>query len=129
MEQKSRGQAKSCLWFRMHAGRITASRFKYACKTNKSSPSLSLIISVCHPESMRFRNAATSLGCDHESHARSKYAAFSSSVHRNLDVTSECGLFISSKYPFMAASPDGLISCSCCGEGIYEIKVKFWNGF
>ena len=123
-EQKTRGQAKSRLWFRMRAGRITASRFKSACKTNPSSPSLSLIMSVCHPESTRFRTAATAWGCDHESHARSKYAAFSSSAHQNLDVTGECGLFISSEYPFMAASPDGLISCSCCGDGICEIKVS-----
>ena len=53
VEQKTRRQAKSHLWFRMCAGRITA------CKTNLSSPSLSLIMSVCHPESMRFCNAAT----------------------------------------------------------------------
>ena len=82
-------------------------------------------MSVCPPESTWFCTAATAWGCDHESHARLKYAAFFSSAHQNLDVIGECGLFISSEYPFMAASPDGIISCSCCGGGICEIKVNF----
>lgn len=43
-------QAKSSLWFRMRAGRITASNFKSVSHTDESSPSLSLIMSICHPE-------------------------------------------------------------------------------
>lgn len=65
---------------------------------------------MCHLESARFYNAATSWGCDHELYDGSKYACFSSRTHQeNLDVTSEC---VSSEYPFIAASADGLISWS-----------------
>ena len=32
---------------------------------------------------------------------------------------------ISSDYPFLGASPDGLVSCDCCGEGLVEIKCPF----
>ena len=31
--------------------------------------------------------------------------------------------FISMEYPYIGASPDGLISCKCCGEGVCKIKV------
>ena len=58
VEVKTRGQAKSRNWFRMHAGRITASRFKTACHTDPLYPSLSLIMSICHPEARQFKTAA-----------------------------------------------------------------------
>lgn len=35
------------------------------------------------------------------------------------------GLHIDELHPFMGASPDGLISCKCCGEGLLEIKCSY----
>ena len=37
----------------------------------------------------------------------------------------EPGLFISQTYPNLGASPDGVISCNCCGERILEIKCPW----
>ena len=37
----------------------------------------------------------------------------------------EPGLFISQAYPNLGASPDGVISCNCCGERILEIKCPW----
>lgn len=122
VESKTRGQAQSRLWFRMRTGRITASRFKSACHTDPSCPSLSLIMSICHPETTTFKSAATSWGCAHEKEARLKYEQITSLSHTNFEVL-ECGLFINCEFPFVGASPDGLVSCSCCGDGICEIKV------
>ena len=51
---------------------------------------------------------------------------------RNLDMSAkkheyfeveESGLFINTQHPFIGASPDGLLTCDCCGDGICEIKV------
>ena len=122
VESKTRDQASSRLWFRMRAGRITASRFKSACCTDVASPSLSLIMAICHPETTKFRNIATTGGCEHEKNARIQYQEITVSRHENCDVT-KCGFFINPEYPFVGASPDGLVTCSCCSEGIYEIKV------
>ena len=122
VEMETRAQANSRLWFRMRTGRITASRFKSACRTNPALPSLSLIISICHPEMTRFKSSATSWGCEHEKVAISKYLNVNLRMHQTFKVT-ECGLFISTSYPFMGASPDGLVQCICCGEGICEVKV------
>ena len=35
------------------------------------------------------------------------------------------GLIISTGCPFIGASSDGLVLCSCCGEGCVEIKCPF----
>ena len=32
---------------------------------------------------------------------------------------------INPQYPHLGASPDGFIKCSCCGEGVIEIKCPF----
>ncbi len=122
VEEKTRGQANSRLWFRMRTGRITASRFKSCCTTNPASPALSTIMAICHPELSKFKSAATHWGCEHELVARTKYESVTSSVHKDFEV-SDCGLFISSDHPFLGASPDGLVNCSCCGAGVCEIKV------
>ena len=35
------------------------------------------------------------------------------------------GFKISTLHPFIGASPDGYVSCSCCGTGVIEIKCPF----
>lgn len=37
-------------------------------------------------------------------------------------VNDECGIFLYFVHTYIAASPDFLISCSCCGDGCVEIK-------
>ncbi|KAI4455373.1 atp-dependent dna helicase [Holotrichia oblita] len=49
IEQSTRNQSQNPNWFKQRAGRITASKFKAVSKTNKNSPSLSLIKSICYP--------------------------------------------------------------------------------
>ena len=34
----------------------------------------------------------------------------------------ENGIFIDLCHPYTGASPDGIISCSCCGKGVLEVK-------
>ena len=65
VESKTRDQAKSRIWFRMRAGRITASKFncKSACWTDPANPSKSLTMSVCYPEVHQICNEATKWGC------------------------------------------------------------------
>ena len=122
LEKSTRKQANSRLWFQMRAGRVTASRFKAVCHTDPAQPSVSLLLSICYPEMSRFKTAATEYGCKHEAKARQEYGIMSSRAHQNFAV-SQCGFFIHPAYPFVGASPDGLVSCACCPEGVCEIKV------
>ena len=59
VEQETRKQSKSKLWYKQRAGRITASKLKDITRTNPENPSKPLIKSICYPESYRFSNAAT----------------------------------------------------------------------
>ena len=38
---------------------------------------------------------------------------------------SKSGLVVSTERPFLGASPDGIIQCSCCGKSVLEIKCPF----
>ena len=52
------------------------------------------------------------------------------SKHRSFRC-SKSGLKLHSEFNFLAASPDGLTSCECCGSGILEIKTLskyFYSG-
>ena len=123
-EMMTRDQSNCRLWFRLRAGRITASRLKSACSTDPASPSLSLIMGICHPELSRFSTAATLYGCKHEKDALDEYKKMA--THTDFQV-SPSGFFISRQHPFLGASPDGMVCCSCCGPGICEVKVYNCN--
>ncbi|XP_060078126.1 uncharacterized protein LOC132557634 [Ylistrum balloti] len=73
VEERTRRQASSKDWFRFRSGRITASRLHAVCHTNPEKPSLSVIKSVCYPESLKFRSKATDWGCQHEKSAIDAY--------------------------------------------------------
>ena len=94
VKMKTRDQSNSRLSFRMRTGRITASKFKSVCHTDPATPSLSLIMSICHPNTEQFRTAATSWGCQHEKDALEQYKK--TSAHYRLHVYPS-GLFISSE--------------------------------
>ena len=125
VEERTRGQANSRLWFRMRTGCITASRFYSACHTDPSCPSHSLIMGICHPEMAQFNTEATKWGCQHEQVAKEAYARYQKGKHKNFNM-SDSGLFISTDHPYLGASPDGLVSCECCGAGGCEIKVLIY---
>ena len=90
IEENTRGQNTSKLWFQQRAGRVTASRLKAAVKTNVAKPSQSLIKSICYPESTQFRSKATAWGCAHEKDARTQYASEMVNEHPDFSL-SECG--------------------------------------
>ena len=111
VEASTKSQSKSPLWFNMRSGRITASRFKAVSCTSTASPSISLIMSICHTEMNKFRTA-----CEHDEEARRKYSQTMSLSHR--DFVDDSGFFVCVEHPFIGASPDGLVSCDCCSDGI-----------
>ncbi|XP_066930891.1 uncharacterized protein [Clytia hemisphaerica] len=122
IEFKTREQAKSNFWFKMRAGIITASNFRKACHTDIQNPSQTLILDICYPSTRRFTSASTEHGNKFEKDARNTLNVYLSSQHQNC-VIKDCGLYRSQDYPFLGASPDGIMECSCCSVG-YVIEVK-----
>jgi len=123
IELATRGQSKNRMWFQYRAGRVTASHMKSVCSTNLDSPSVSLLKLICYPLANRFTSAATEWGLRKEIVALDKYKE-SVSDHHNVSV-SQCGLVIHTEFPYLAASPDALVSCDCCGKGVVEIKCPY----
>ncbi|KAJ8977263.1 hypothetical protein NQ317_003964 [Molorchus minor] len=105
IEVETDKQASSRAWFNYRAGRITASRFKAVCRTN-------------------IKTKATIYGCEHEKEALNNYSDMMKESHNNFGAD-PVGLCISPQYPHFGASPDGLISCDCCGLGCVEIKCPY----
>ena len=60
-------------------------------------------------------------GCKHEADAIKAYEQEMKNSHADFKL-SRCGLVINQEYPWIHATPDFLVSCTCCGLGCGEIK-------
>lgn len=67
---------------------------------------------------------ATNWGCNHEATAQRAYIAQHTKNHVNI-IASEAGLVIHPDFSHFGASPDGLVTCDCCGQRVIEIKCPF----
>ena len=81
-------------------------------------------MNICYPESYKYETPAMAWGCTHEEEAYNYYKSIMVQHHSDLQL-SNSGLIISTEFPFIGASPDVLVSCSCCGKGSVEIKCPF----
>ena len=34
----------------------------------------------------------------------------------------KAGLFVDTSQPYIGATPDGTVTCTCCGKGLLEVK-------
>lgn len=124
IEQATKKQVKSKIWMQQRSGRITASKFYAVCHTSIEKPSVSLVSQICDPAGHTFTTEATSWGSSEEKNAIAQYCNTCLKSHDNYKIT-ESGFRVNPEYPYIGATPDGLISCSCCGEGIIEVKCPF----
>ena len=124
LEEMSRGQSTSLIWHEMRAGRITSSVVHDVLHTNQESPSSSLIAKICSRNISTLSVPPVMWGREHEADARSAYATIAAPAHDNFTLT-ECRLIVNEQCQYLAASPDGLILCRCCGKGVLEIKCPF----
>ncbi|XP_059171127.1 uncharacterized protein LOC131952467 [Physella acuta] len=121
IEAATRDQSNSKDLFRQRAGHFTASRMQVCCNTNLAQPSLCLIKQVCYPKQQTYRSAGMKWGCQHERCALQQYAQIAGPKHRNFKIT-KSGLVVHPEVHYIGASPDGLVTCDCCGHGVVEIK-------
>lgn len=35
------------------------------------------------------------------------------------------GVYLCTQYPYLAAMPDAMVKCKCCGEGVAEVKCPY----
>lgn len=113
------GQADNPLWLDARQWRITASNFGRVCNRNFRvlyPPSLKKIILGDYG---RPNTAAINWGCEHENVALEAYQ------QRTATEVDVCGLFLSATFPFLGATPDGLVYTALGTIGIVEVKCPY----
>ncbi|KAM7310280.1 hypothetical protein ISCGN_007193 [Ixodes scapularis] len=124
IEQRTRLQSESRSWLKHRGGRITASNLQSVCHTSLEDPSRSLLKRICYPEKKRFSAPATRYDIENEPKAIDAYTALATAAHDGVTFRRP-GLIIAQGRPSLAATPDLLVDCSCCGKGVVEVKCPY----
>lgn len=115
IETQTRDQCKSKKWFQEREWRITASRFGEICKTTEKRNKDKLCHSLVSPQELQTKPIIH--GRTYEGQAIEKFEA------RLMTKVNKSGLFVSPEYPYLAATPDGVID----SDHIVEVKCPY-NG-
>lgn len=122
VERLTREQNKCKEWFHFRFGRITASNMKAVCNYNSDCPAISTIQAVCGSKPVKTKS--TDYGLRHERIALNAYTEKMCLLHENFSLK-KCGLFLNESFSHIGATPDGVVQCDCCGEGLVEVKCPF----
>ena len=106
-------------WYDFRSGRGTASISGEVCNWRDEMLPVPLIKKICCRS--KFRSVATDRVNESENDARYKYCEYMSKSHENHSVNLS-GLILNPDFPYLGASPDGIVNCSYCGVGCLEIK-------
>lgn len=123
------GQSVNPTWTEMRHGRITSSHF-YNIFTRVESLLLnpdqcikSLLSHIMGYESPNPNIKSLKYGREMEPYAKEAYKKEYLKHKQHTDVLFEdSGLVVDNDIPYIASSPDLLVSCKCCGFGMVEIK-------
>ncbi len=111
---------KSKCYLGLRRGRITGSTFKNCSTANLDDPSVVIINRVICPIKNSSLISTTKYQIRNKKKAIERYLSQALLTHNDF-VHTDCGLIINPNLPYFAASPDGLIYCSCHGDGCLEI--------
>ena len=133
IERKTKGQADNDFWINLRKGRLTASKDHDICTKMHSSikctgaikPKTTPIVQkIMHLDNDISHMPAVKWGRDHESLGVKAFFIKEERNHDDLKVQ-KCGLFVDAKKPYIAASPDGLVTCKCHGLAVLEVKCPY----
>ena len=131
-EEATRGQSENKNWYLHRKGVISASKahrvIKIMEKVHKLSGGVINMWSLNQNISgLVFVNPdipALKYGRTMEVEAVNTFLEIARKCHKNFKAK-ECELFLDRQYLFIGASPDRIISCSCCGEACIEVKRPY----
>lgn len=123
IEKNTRGQHENPNWTSVRQGLVTASKFKEVCSSRNPSKTAEKLLHGSSLDEERLPKPIA-FGRKYEHIARNIYYHKHKFGHKACSLH-ECGLFISNRFPFVGASPDGIIDCKTCGKLLIEIKCLF----
>lgn len=115
-------QHMSSFWKKQRLGSLSSTTMHTAAGYTKDD-SDNYIVKLIMGESSFFGNSATEYGKKIEAVARKCYK-ISMKHHKSLKIKL-AGLFINNDNPILRCSPDGVVTCKCCGTGLLEIKCPY----
>ena len=125
IEQATRQQSDNTIWHSQRQGRITASKVKDVFTRMgtllKKDVNPKVIIASVMGYGPKVTTIAMKHGRAQEVHAKRFYTRLTRRNHRRFHAT-DSGLVVDQNVPFVAASPDLCVECSCHGKGLCEIK-------
>lgn len=110
IERETVGQHNNPVWLEKRLNRLTASKFGSVINRKDQTPCHHLVKDILYPKELNTKSVV--FGRMHEKDAIQKYE------ERNGVEVKECGLFCSIDFPYLGASPDGLVG----SDGIVEVK-------
>lgn len=127
IERRTRKQSFSNVWKTLRAGLVTASVMHSLLHTDIENPSITLVKKICYPFDKAFMSFWMKRGLNLEPVVKKLYSSHMKKNHQDVKLFS-CGFMRPLEAPWMGASPDFVVCCSCCGWGMGEIKCpKFPN--
>ena len=133
IEKATNGQSNNDKWFQYRKGRITASKFYQvytkvnSILTKDSGETInvdSLISTIMCYAPLNPGIPALKYGRNMEEEAKRVYDDKMRKMHSGFQFK-DCGLFLHATKPYLGATPDQLLFCECCGEGLLEIKCPY----
>lgn len=107
IENDTRQQRNSPLWYSVRRYRITASVFGNILRRKPSTPPDSLVLSILQPRV--FTSAAIEWGVQQEATAIQQYVTFQQCHGHSDTYASPCGFHVSKSLPYLGATPDGAV--------------------
>ncbi len=115
--------------------RITASKFhEIATKTEtlvkqrgkKKARYSPVVFDLLNKSKVISNLPAIAWGQMHKKDGIKSFMSDVASQHENsLQGFRQCGLFVKQEYPYLAASPNGMFHCDCCGALTVEVKCPY----
>jgi hypothetical protein len=130
LEAVTKEQSKCQAWHVHRMGRITSTICHRIATMREDTCPSETVAAAMHYKDKDLNTAATRWGVKNEANGRDFYKQVMRKHHDDFQVKLS-GLVIRRDALHLGASPDGIVSCSCCGSGVLEIKCphKYQYGF
>ena len=126
------GQSANSEWKKHRVGRITASNIRRVLTkmdtvnnpTSKRSKDTDKLVADLCSKDCKPPTPQMKYGLLIEPIARKHYGEkLQNKGHVNVTVK-ETGLFVCKEHVYLAASPDGIVECDCCGRGLVKMSLS-----
>ncbi len=122
-------QSRSQVWEQHRVGRITASISKDVyTRANTLLAKPWVAANVIVGKIMRYTKIPLTKAMIHgmasELPAKERFSTLMNQIHGECE-QAECGLIVHPRKPYVAATPDLVVSCLCHGDGVCEIKCPY----